>query len=525
MAQIQGRVFDSSVYAWVADVVVALTTSSYASKTYVDGSLALRDASIEVLFNENDIQDASILYNYYRNILNTDDITTLDASIVRIDASINELWDYEAIQDASIISALDPSIKWVQDSCVGSPFLKLIEKIDNGVVYIKPILKSSTKSGYGYATLESVPGSGTGYEYFSIQSNAYSKTATDASLNLKANIIYVDGSLGLRDVSINWLNINKLGTDSSISRLSDVSLGSIGAAQDGSALVYTSSGDYWTYGVAGGGGSDASLNELYAYDVIQDASISTNATNIGDASTRIYENATNIGDASTRIYGNTTNISANDVSIAWLDTNKLGIDASLSDLSDVSTGGIADGDLITSASDYFIPITPIDISTLTLDASEYFVQKTSRAYGQIIIHDASLVQNIPTGATYTPLGPWTQHQGFNYNVEDDPSSLTFFLVPQRTGKYMVNSQISYATDTNAMTSKFVIFQDEAECNWIHNADYLAVGANELHSVSMTGIIDVSTLDCSIGVRVKHGDGGTVEYTIYYANTNIHRIGE
>jgi len=108
---------------------------------------------------------------------------------------------------------------------------------------------------------------------------------------------YVDGSLSLRDTSINWLKDNALqtitlvggkngwlngtgagtntigmytfeassgiamnfgfpagvwyfGLDASLSLIKDISLGNIGVAQDGSALVYNSDG-YWEYGVAG----------------------------------------------------------------------------------------------------------------------------------------------------------------------------------------------------------------------------------------------------------------------------------
>jgi len=80
-----------------------------------------------------------------------------------------------------------------------------------------------------------------------------------------------------QDVSIAWLNANKW-IDASLSRLSDVSTGGIGSAQDGSALVYVDAGAYWTYGVAGGGGvtdlslgglTDVKVTDASLYEVIQ----------------------------------------------------------------------------------------------------------------------------------------------------------------------------------------------------------------------------------------------------------------
>ena len=81
MSQIQGRVLDSSVYGWLADVTVSLSAAGYATVIYVDGSLATRDASITALFNENDNQDVSIagIYPYIDGSL-----ATRDASIVAL---------------------------------------------------------------------------------------------------------------------------------------------------------------------------------------------------------------------------------------------------------------------------------------------------------------------------------------------------------------------------------------------------------------------------------------------------------
>ncbi len=531
MSQIQGRVLDSSVYAWLADVTVSLSAAGYATVVYVDGSLAERDASIVALFDENVTQDASIVAI---NLLKAD-ITYVDASLVNRDTSINTLYDENDTQDASIDAIntilitntailaqhdasiielraedlrLDASLNIVIDQ-IGINILGIedastriaandvsINRLDGSVNYLfdNPSAGDVTKayvdaslgqrdvsiswntSAIGVNVINIADASvriNTNYTSIGDVSTRINTNFTnigDASTRININYTSI-GDVSTRvtsnDTSIAWLNTNKLNIDTSLSDLSDISVGGIGSPQDGSALVYNSDGDYWEYGTAGSGsGGSTTLNALTDTSVgtrtdgdliqwtndtstwdnitpvdvssltVDISSLTVDASNYfiqgvgylgdvsvagiglpqdgsalvwdGDTSTWTYGvaggsggggdvtqayvdaslgardvsiawntnaislNTTNIGDASTRI-------GANDTSIAWLNTNKLHSDASLSDLSDVSTGGVVDGDLLISASEYYIPITPtdistltVDISTLTVDGSEYF---------------------------------------------------------------------------------------------------------------------------------------------------------
>jgi len=128
--------------------------------------------------------------------------------------------------------------------------------------------------------------------------------------------------------------------------LGDVSIGGIGAAQDGSALVYKAGG-FWTYGIAGGGAGDVTKVYVDGSLALRDASI-----------TALFARP------------------VPDVTKAYVDgslATKLGTDASISRLSDVSTAGVATGNLLSyKANNHWEPIAPVDISSLTLEASLYF---------------------------------------------------------------------------------------------------------------------------------------------------------
>ena len=92
--QIQGRVLDSSIYGWVADVAVTLSGAGYATLIYVDGSLATRDVSI----NDNLVSIININSSLGTFELNVDasfaDVYTeldLKADLTYVDGSVQLL--------------------------------------------------------------------------------------------------------------------------------------------------------------------------------------------------------------------------------------------------------------------------------------------------------------------------------------------------------------------------------------------------------------------------------------------------
>jgi len=97
---------------------------------YIDGSLSLRDTSINDLYNQIFVINASI--SRIDGSINVifDYLGQLDASIQRIDGSINVIFDYLSSINASIgninssIGELDLRIQSIEASLAGGPFVK-----------------------------------------------------------------------------------------------------------------------------------------------------------------------------------------------------------------------------------------------------------------------------------------------------------------------------------------------------------------------------------------------------------------
>jgi hypothetical protein len=120
---------------WIAVVDTSLS-GNFATIEYVDGSLAYRDISINVLFNENDDQDTSILSLNGLIQINITDISNLESSIgvldsliqsniediSNIEASIGVLNYWNITQDASIINLRNEDIR--QDGSLNALFIE-----------------------------------------------------------------------------------------------------------------------------------------------------------------------------------------------------------------------------------------------------------------------------------------------------------------------------------------------------------------------------------------------------------------
>lgn len=187
----------------------------------------------------------------YDTITNDGDVSI--GGDLYVDSSLVVLGNYYLYQDVSVGKGL-----WVN---LDSSFLADLYVGDDlivGSVNIRDYQDVQDVSIYGN-TLDISDLSTNIWNYQSIQDASIS--ALEASIGTSMDYAYVDGSLALRDTSIAWLNTNKLHSDASISDLSDVSLGGIGSAQDGSSLIYDGNG-YWTYGPGGGGLTDVSLGGL-----------------------------------------------------------------------------------------------------------------------------------------------------------------------------------------------------------------------------------------------------------------------
>ena len=216
MSQVQGRVFDSSIYGWIADVAVSLAGAGYATYPYVDSSLTARDASIVYNLNYVNQLDASVIridtYNTIQDgsiTNNLNEINQLDASVIRIDA-------YQLIQDNSMIAAVDAvdsSLVAYTDSEISSK----VDAVDSSLVaYTNSAVDNVDSSlvAYTNSAVDNVDSSLVTYVDSEISSKVDAVDSslvayTDSEISSKVDAVdsslvtYVDAYNNIQDTSIN----------------------------------------------------------------------------------------------------------------------------------------------------------------------------------------------------------------------------------------------------------------------------------------------------------------------------------
>ncbi len=241
---------------------------------YVDGSLSTRDTSLGNLSRWNITQDASIVLK--ASLLYT------DGSLSIRDTSLGNLSNWEVTQDASIVLKaslvyVDGSLS-IRDTSLGNLSRWNVDQ-DTSIVNLRTYIDGSLST-----------------RDTSLGNLSHWEVAQDASLVLKSSLVYVDGSLSIRDTSLGNLSNWNAVQDSSLVNLStyidgslstrDTSLGNLShweVVQDASIVLRAS----LTYVDGSLSTRDTSLGNLSRWEVTQDSSISNLRTYIdGSLSTR-----------------------------------------------------------------------------------------------------------------------------------------------------------------------------------------------------------------------------------------------
>lgn len=263
MSQIQGRVIDSSVYGWLADVTVSLSASGYTTKPYVDGSLGSRDASIEVLFEKDTQLDASLNQLYNSNVTVDASLDQLYVKDIQIDASITALKAYNSTQDVSILASINSNS--IQDSSIAS--LKSYNSIQDASILANKNLNAvqdvsitalKTYSGVQDVSISALK------VYNGVQDVSIARVLSD-NLIQDTSIAALKTYNGIQDTSI-ALKADKTYIDGSLNLKWNLSTLLVKEASLGTGLVWNSG--HLDVSVAGGGGSsdvtkayvDGSLN-------------------------------------------------------------------------------------------------------------------------------------------------------------------------------------------------------------------------------------------------------------------------
>jgi hypothetical protein len=350
--------------AGLLDVSVASGTGDV-TKIYVDGSLADRDVSIAWL-NANKADTSDIPTDFYSQSYVDGSLAARDVSIDWLNTNKLESSD---LAPYSLQTYVDGSLA-IRDISIAYNTNKNVSQDASIVLKVNQTLFDSSLASL--------------WAYEDIQDASIAALGT-----MGVSQAYVDGSLSARDTSITWLNINKLESDD----LAPYALqtyvdGSLNAKQniipDGTFLKEVSLGPNFIWGsglldvsVAGGTGD---VTKLYVDGSLatRDSLISQNASDIDDVSTRIptdfYSQAYVDGSLNAKQNlipdgtflkevsigsGLSWNAGLLDVSIASGSS-----DASLGGLKDVSLGGLSNGDLLeyNSTLNKWVPADMIDLA-------------------------------------------------------------------------------------------------------------------------------------------------------------------
>ena len=384
MSQIHGRVFDSSIYGWIADVVSGMDISP--TYTYIDGSINERDVSIAWLDAYRLIQDASIAINtadvnkayvdaslYQRDTSiawNTSMNLTQDTSIAWLDANKLEASDIAGLISKTYVDGSlalrDTSIAWLDMNKLEVSDLSSYSTIsytdgslnerDTSIGWLNSNkIGAVTTTGQGYSLVQTsgppitvLKGLNTG-DNIKITSENFALVIDSSGL---ASNSYVDGSLALRDTSIAWLNANKADTG-------DIPTDFYSQAYVDGSLSERDTSIEW---LRNNGIFEASLGDTIYWDAgYLEASTGTTINTLND-----------IGDVSV------SGAEVNQV-LTWKGTywepadvsGGLGGDASIMGLTDVSLSNLANNNVLAynSSNGYW------ENKYTTIDASDYFQYK------------------------------------------------------------------------------------------------------------------------------------------------------
>jgi len=334
---ITGRVFDASTRGWIADVIVSGTIAGYATTTYVNAQLALRDASILVLFTENDAQDVSIAWlDNYRTIQdasiaslesdlgNYTTLTYVDGSLALRDVSIAWLDNYRGIQDASI--AANAASLLDIDTSIGQLDTALAGKLDTGLAVLEASLGGDFVWNAGYLDVSITATDGSVADLYlrvetldtSVAANA--SDIDDVSTRVDANetlLVIHDASIGANTAAIAAIDasgVSKVYVDGSLAAR-DIEIGqNTSDISDVSTRMDTAEGDITNL--------DTSISTL-------EGLISSNTSDIADVSTRMDTAETTIGNI--------------DTSLGQIDTALAGKQDTIADGTYVKEASLGDG--------------------------------------------------------------------------------------------------------------------------------------------------------------------------------------
>lgn len=141
-------------------------------------------------------------------------------------------------------------------------------------------------------------------------------------------------------------------------------------------------------------------------------------------------------------------------------------------------------------------------------------------FGGIHVHDATASQSIASGSAYTKLSCFTDNDPSS-NCSADAANDKITLT--KTGYYQVFGKISTTASGNNILIKLAAFLGDVEQNNCHSQVKLGA-AGDMNTLHVIGIIDCTSENTDLDLRLAHDSTSSVDVTIKYANLNVQWIG-
>jgi len=142
-------------------------------------------------------------------------------------------------------------------------------------------------------------------------------------------------------------------------------------------------------------------------------------------------------------------------------------------------------------------------------------------FAGIHVHDASTAQSIANGATYVKLTAFTDNDGSSNCTADAANDK---ITITKTGYYRVEGSFSFSSGTANVEWFGSLFAGGVEINSVHWTRKVGT-AGDVGNAGFTGIIDITTANTDVDIRLRHDNAGSVDITVSYANLNVTYVGE
>ena len=147
--------------------------------------------------------------------------------------------------------------------------------------------------------------------------------------------------------------------------------------------------------------------------------------------------------------------------------------------------------------------------------------KSEGIFAEIHVHDGSTAQSIATGAGYVKLTGFA-HDGDSANCTPDVANDKITIT--KAGKYFVVGSFSFTSGSVNTTFFCAPFLNGVEQDQIHwNRKVATTG--DVGAAPFSGIIDVTTAPWDLDVRIRHNQGGSVDFTPVYMNLTVFYLGD